>query len=168
MAEPPKSLSDPSELFVAYLDWERSVIARKLAGLTEQELRTAVLPSGWTPIELLKHLVYMEQRWLVWGFAAQQVPSPWGDHDLQTERWHVGPQETLAELLAALDEVGQKTRAIIAGAKLEDPAAIGGRFQEDGVAPSLSWILFHVLQEYARHAGHLDVVRELIDGDTGE
>jgi uncharacterized damage-inducible protein DinB len=168
MAEPPKSLSDPSELFVAYLDWYRSVIARKLKGMSEQELRTAVLPSGWTPIELLKHLVYMEQRWLVWGFQGEQVSSPWGDHDPQTERWQVGAQETLKQLLAALDEGGQKTRAIIAVASLDDLGAVGGRFDEDSVRPSLSWILFHVLQEYSRHAGHLDIVRELIDGETGE
>jgi uncharacterized damage-inducible protein DinB len=168
MTEPPKSLSDPSELFAAYLDWYRSVIARKLQGLSEQELRTSVLPSGWTPIELLKHLVFMEQRWLVWGFQARQVASPWGDHDPQTERWHVEPEETLKQLLAALAEGGQKTRAIIAAAKLQDLGAVGGRFGEEDVRPSLSWILFHVLQEYARHAGHLDIVRELIDGNTGE
>ncbi len=166
--EPPKSLSDPSELFAAYLDWYRSVIARKLEGLSEQELRTSVLPSGWTPIELLKHLIFMEQRWLVWGFQAQQVQEPWGDHDPYTERWRVGPQETLAVLLAALHAGGKKTRAIIAQAKLGDLGAVGGRFTDGDVRPSLAWILFHVLQEYSRHAGHLDVARELIDGETGE
>jgi hypothetical protein len=73
------------------------------------------LPSGWTPLELLKHLAYMERRWLCWGFRAEQLPDPHGD---------------------------------------EDPRPLR--------------ILTYVLQEYARHAGHLDVAREVIDGTTGE
>ena len=168
LEEPAPTLSDPGELLLAYLDYYRSVVARKLAGLTEAELRTSRLPSGWTPLELLKHLVYMEQRWLRWGFTAEQVAQPWGDNDA-TGRWHVGAGETLAELIDALHAGGVRTRAIVTGAELGDLGAVGGRFAEaDGVRPSLSWILFHVLQEYARHAGHLDVARELIDGDTGE
>ncbi|MGH3681633.1 MAG: DUF664 domain-containing protein, partial [Natronosporangium sp.] len=58
-AEPGRQLSDPKELLLSYLDYYRSVIARKLAGLTDTELRTSRLPSGWTPLELLHHLVYM-------------------------------------------------------------------------------------------------------------
>jgi hypothetical protein len=65
------------------------VIARKLNGLTEAELRSSHLPSGWTPLELLKHLVHMEARWLRWGFMAEQLPQPWGDED-ESGRWHVG------------------------------------------------------------------------------
>jgi hypothetical protein len=55
-----------------------------------------------------------------------------------------------------------------AGAELTDVAAVGGRFADGDRRPTLAWVLFHVLQEYARHAGHLDIVRELLDGATGE
>ena len=61
-----------------------------------------------------------------------------------------------------------RTRVIAAGAELTDVAAVGGRFTVGDHRPTLAWILFHVLQEYARHAGHLDVARELIDGHVGE
>ncbi len=62
--------------------------------------------------------------------------------------------------------MGERTRAVLASTPLERTAAVGGRFDED--PPTLAWICFHVLQEYARHVGHLDVVVELAGGPTGE
>jgi hypothetical protein len=123
---PAPELAGPKELLLGYLDYYRSVIARKLNGLTEAELRSSHLPSGWTPLELLKHLVHMEARWLRWGFMAEQLPQPWGDED-ESGRWHVGPEETATELLASLHAGGARTRAIAAGAELTDVAAVGGR-----------------------------------------
>jgi hypothetical protein len=164
---PALELADPKELLLGYLDFYRSVIARKLDGLTEAQLRGSRLPSGWTPLELLNHLAHMEARWVRWGFAAERLPAPWGDQD-DSERWRVGPEDTAAGLLAAIDAGGARTRAIAAGAELTDVAAAGGRFAESDRRPTLAWVLFHVLQEYARHAGHLDIARELLDGATGE
>ncbi|MFJ8623780.1 DinB family protein [Kitasatospora sp. NPDC093550] len=167
LPEPGQQISDPGTLLLEYLDHYRSVIGAKIAGLSDAELRTSRLPSGWTLLELLKHLVHMEQRWLRWGFLAEQVAAPWGDRGPQG-RWYVGPQETAAELLAALHAGGETTRAVVSRTALSTVAAAGGRFPDDGTPrPTLAWILFHVLQEYARHAGHLDVVRELTDGATG-
>jgi Protein of unknown function (DUF664) len=165
--EPSPTLSDAKELLLAFLDHYRSVIARKLDGLSEADLRTSRLPSGWSPLELLKHLVFMERRWLVWGFAAEQLPEPWGDDD-HAGRWRVGPGETATDLLAAMRAGGARTRAIAVRAALEDISAAGGRFTEAEPRPTLGWILVHVLQEYARHAGHLDIVREIADGAVGE
>lgn len=164
--EPPDTLSDPHELLLAYLDFYRNVVLRKLDGLSEQQLRTAVLPSGWTPLELLKHLAYVERRWLVWGFTAEQVDRPWGDND-PDERWHVADDESTGDVLAMYLAQCARSRQIATSSALTDAARAGGRFAP-GETPALSWILFHLLQEYARHAGHLDVVRELTDGATGE
>jgi hypothetical protein len=164
--KPDKQLTEPKELLLGYLDYFRSAIDRKLSGLSEEELRTSRLPSGWTPLELVKHLVYMERRWLRWGFLAEQVPEPWGDE--QDGRWHVGPDDTVAGLVAAMHDGGRRTREIAAKADLSDIAAVGGRFSAEHRPPSLAWILAHVFEEYARHAGHLDVARELADGATGE
>jgi hypothetical protein len=80
----------------------------------------------------------------------------------------VGPSETVAGLLAAMWAGAARTREIAQGAALSDVAAVGGRFGPDDVVPTLGWTLHHVLQEYARHAGHLDVARELADEVTGE
>jgi len=167
--KPDRRLDDPKEVLLGFLDYYRSVIARKIEGLTDAEMRESRLPSGWSPLELVKHLVYMERRWLRWGFLAEQVPDPRGDED-QAGRWHAGPGDTAAGLIAALRAAGEQTRAIASAADLADISAPGGRFADDDPRPrpTLAWILAYVLQEYARHAGHLDVARELIDGSTGE
>lgn len=167
LPEPDHSVVDTLTLFSAYLDYYRSSIASKLTGLSEKELRSSQVPSGWTPLELLKHLVYMERRWLRWGFTGELVDAPWGDQDPEG-RWQVGRHESLEALLEDLRAGGMSTRRIVERADLDQPSAVGGRFESADEAPPLVWILFHVLQEYARHAGHLDIVRELADGTTGE
>ena len=102
---PDEHLGDPVELPLAWLDFYRETVRRKLDGLSDEELRTSQLPSGWTPLELLKHLVFMERRWLRWGFTAEQVDQPWGDSDAE-ERWRLEEGDTLEGLLAALQEGG--------------------------------------------------------------
>ena len=168
MTEPPRDLGDTVELHLRYLDHYRGIIETKLTGLSDADLRSSPLPSGWTPLELLKHLVFMERRWLLWGFAGEEVDHPWGDSNGDPDGpWSVGEDETLEELLTRLHEGGELTRRVAGGVHPATFAAPGGRFGTDD-RPTLNWILFHVLQEYARHAGHLDVVRELTDGATGE
>jgi len=154
-------------LLLGYLDLFRSTVADKVDGLREPDLRRSILPSAWTPLELVQHLVFMERRWLVWGFLGEPVADPWGDND-ESGRWQVGPDESMGSLLDALRAGGRRTREIVEGASLADVAQRGGRFAVEGAAPVLERILLHVLQEYARHTGHLDVVRELLDGEVGE
>ncbi len=167
--KPDRGLGEPKDVLLGFLDYYRSVIARKVEGLTDEELRESRLPSGWSPLELVKHLVYMERRWLQWGFCAEPIADPHGDED-QAGRWHAGAGDTAADLIAALHATGELTRAIASAAELADVSAVGGRFTDDDTRPrpTLAWILVYVLQEYSRHAGHLDVARELIDGTTGE
>ena len=168
MTEPSRAIADTIELHLGYLDHYRGVIETKLTGLSDTELRSSRLPSGWSPLELLKHLVYMERRWLRWGFDAEQVDQPWGDSGGDPDgRWSLGPDDTVDELIARLHEGGEVTRRLVSGIDPATPAATGGRFGEED-RPTVNWILFHVLQEYARHAGHLDVSVELAGGQTGE
>ncbi|MGW4296248.1 DinB family protein [Micromonospora chersina] len=162
----PGPSSDVPALFLTYLDYYRDTVADRVAGLTDAQARTARVPSGWTPVELLKHLAFMERRWLVWGFLGEPVPDPWGDRE--ADRWHVAADETVPDLVAALHRGGRRTREIVQATPPDTPAALGGRFTDPARRPTLAAILFHVLQEYARHAGHLDIVRELADGRTGE
>ncbi|MDP9795615.1 putative damage-inducible protein DinB [Catenuloplanes nepalensis] len=158
----PGPTTDVRELFLTYLDFYRSSIADTVAGLTEEQLRDYRLPSGWSPIELVKHLAHMERRWLVWGVAGAAIKEPWGDS--VGERWTVRPDESIDELLAELRAGGASTRRIVGSRELSSSSATGGRFPKGKeVPPSVAAVLFHVLQEYARHAGHLDIARELID-----
>jgi uncharacterized damage-inducible protein DinB len=165
--EPSETLTDPRELLCGFLDWYREAVLRKLEGLPEEELRRSRVPSGWTPLALLKHLAGVERRWFQWRFAGEPVDDPWPDRG-PNDRWHVGPTETFEEVKALFLAECAASRRIVAGAGLQDPPRPGTAFDPSEPHPALIWILFHVLQEYARHAGHLDVVRELADGTVGE
>ena len=88
-----------SAVLLGYLDYFRSVLVTKTRGLPDVELRRSRLPSGWTPLELVQHLVHVERRWLEWGFEGQPVPDPWGD--TRSDRWYVPAGETLESLLGS-------------------------------------------------------------------
>ncbi len=164
LEEPPPTDGDPAELFAAYLDFYREKSIEKVASLGDEEQRASRLPSGWTPLELLHHLAYMERRWFVWGFLGEDVTDPWGDgHD---DRWQLPDDRDAAYVVEMLRATGARVRDVLATTSLQTVAALGGRFDED--PPTLGWICFHVLQEYARHAGHLDIAVELAGGPTGE
>ncbi|MFT2017786.1 DinB family protein [Streptomyces sp. 796.1] len=167
--EPPRSLTDQRALLDGYLDYYRDALRRKIDGLGEQELRSSRLPSGWTPLELVKHLTHVELRWFVWGFCGTTMTPEraWGDRG-PADRWHVADDESVAQVLAEHRRQCARSREIAAGIPAERRASLGGRFTTEEEAPTLGWTLFHVLQEYARHVGQLDVVRELADGQVGE
>jgi uncharacterized damage-inducible protein DinB len=153
------------ETLLAYLDYFRSVVLDKLDGLSDDDLRTSRLASGWTPIELLQHLIFVERRWLVWGFLGQPMGYPWGDR--RDDTWYVDPGVRLADLVESLHQQAGVTREIVETHELDEVGAPSERWS--GAPPAtLERILLHLMQEYARHAGHLDIVRELVDGRTGE
>ena len=163
--EPTAPAGSRAELFLRYLDYFRDRLATKLRELPEDESRRSRLPSGWTPIELLKHLTYVELRWLEWGFEGRTVADPWGDR--RDDRWYVAPEETLDDLLVKLTEQAARSHAVIENHNLDEVGQPGERW--DGEPPAtLERVLFHLLQEYARHLGHLDIVCELADAGTGE
>jgi uncharacterized damage-inducible protein DinB len=163
--EPTTPHASRAEVLLGYLEYFRSVVVDKLSGLSDEELRGSRLPSGWAPLELLKHLVHVERRWLVWGFEGEPVADPWADE--RDGRWHVPADETLPDLVAALDAQAARSRAVVEAHELSDVGQPGERWRGDPPA-TLERVLLHLVQEYARHAGHLDVVRELVDGRTGE
>jgi uncharacterized damage-inducible protein DinB len=170
-AEPRTGLGDEAAHLAAYLAFYRQTVVEKCRSLPESELRRPLLPSGWTPLELLQHLAYMERRWFTWGFLGEPVPDPWGDsQDSPDASWHVPADRSLQDVVVMLDDQAARTAALLAGTPLDSVAATTGRFADADPedVPDLRWICFHVLQEYARHAGHLDVVVELAGGHTGE
>ncbi|SCL60317.1 mycothiol transferase [Micromonospora yangpuensis] len=163
--EPTGPAAGRAEVFVRYLDYFREQVVAKVAALPEAELRGSRLPSGWTPLELVKHLRYVELRWIEWGFQGRDVGDPWGDRHGQ--RWHVVPTETRQELLDALRRQGAHTRTVVLSHDLSTVGAPSPRW--DGAEPPpLERVLFHLVQEYARHVGHLDIVVELAGGPLGE
>jgi uncharacterized damage-inducible protein DinB len=162
--EPRGGTADAAALFSRYLEFYRQTVVRKVLSLPADERRATRLPSGWSPLELLVHLAHMERRWFVWGFLGEPVDDPWGD-DLDGQ-WPVPADVTAVQVVEMLHGVGERTTAVLAAHALDEHAPPGPRF--DGEPATLAWICFHVLQEYARHAGHLDVAVELAGGDVGE
>lgn len=161
---PGMKAADSRELLFGYLDWYRETLLRKLDGLSDEQLRTPVEPLGWSPLGLVQHLGWVERRWMRWGFAAEDVLAwpPGGDAE------EFGVAGRADRVLATYHEEVRRSRELADAAALTDVARLGGRFTTPEQAPPLARILFHLLQEYARHAGHLDIARELIDGTTGE
>jgi uncharacterized damage-inducible protein DinB len=163
--EPDKHGPAGASRWAAYLDWVRADLAATVLALSEDERRRTRVPSGWTPVELLSHVLHMEQRWFVWGFLGEPVDRPWGDWtvaepwDHPDGRWVVADDVSAEELAERLAAIGVRTTGILRDFPLDAIASPGGRFAAD--PPSLEWICFHVLAEYARHAGQLDVAVEI-------
>lgn len=171
--EPGKDTPAGAQRWADYLEWLREDVITAVLSLPPAEQRELRVPSGWSPLELLNHVLHMEQRWFVWGFLGETVDDPWGDWNVPepwtsddsdetkpSARWQVADGVTGAALAARLRALGERTRAVLLEHPLDATGASGGRFGED--PPTLEWICFHVLAEYARHAGHLDVSTEIL------
>ncbi|PMR60033.1 mini-circle protein [Verrucosispora sp. ts21] len=146
-----------------FLTHQRAVIRAILADLDETSLRTPVLPSGWSPLGLVEHLGHAERHWFQEVFRGSAEPLPWPDENtpLLTTR-------SPAQVFGFYRDQCDISDSIIAAAPLT--ATPAGRHPEEPLASQttdLRRIVLHVIEETARHAGHLDVVRELIDGRTG-
>ena len=168
LPEPERTWSDPAQTFARYLRYYREAVLARCGSLSADELRLSRLPSGWTPLELLNHLAHMEQRWFVWGFLNDEVEHVWGDwsrddpwDDAVTDaRWRVADDVTAEDLAGRLRDLGERVTEILTTRSLDEVAPATERF-DDADPPTLEWICFHVLHEYARHAGHLDISVEL-------
>ena len=162
---PTQPAASTADVFARYLEFFRDRLISKLRSLPAAELRTSRLPSGWTPLELIRHLRFVELRWLVWGFAGEDVGDPWGDR--RDDRWYVEPEASLDQLVEELLAQAARSTAVIDAHDLEDVGQPSERW--DGADPAtLERVLFHLVQEYARHVGQLDIVTELAGAGTGE
>ena len=148
-------------LLQAVLDWHRATLLYKCAGLTGEQLaERSVPPSGLSLLALIRHMTKVERTWFRQRFAGQPVESPFGaDNDADFER--ADPARAAADY-ARLTEEFKHVDAAVANASLDDT------FIHNGEITSLRLIYLHMIEEYARHNGHADLLREQIDGATGE
>jgi hypothetical protein len=159
-ATTPRS-GDEKTMLCAMVDYQRGIVLRKVGGLGEDDLRRVMTPTGLTLLGLLKHLIYVERYWFRSVFAGEEVLFPWSDADPDAD-WHPEPGETAHDLVARFEAEIELSRAITAAADLDAMSA------HPGVAVSMRWVLLHMLEELARHLGHADIMREAIDGATGD
>jgi uncharacterized damage-inducible protein DinB len=160
-------LTDQRELLLAYIAQQRDGVRYAAYGLTDEQARQAPTASALTVGGLLKHVISMEEGWI--DLVVKRTREGGGRDDYE-EHFRMGPDETLAGLLARYDEVARETEAVIRG--IDDlgqdvPVPKGVPwFPDDIDAWSVRWVLLHLIEEVARHAGHADIVREAVDGAT--
>lgn len=162
LAHPGPDETDPLRIVMSSLDWYRQRVLDKLDGLDSHDLRRRLDPPDWSPLGLVQHLTWVERRWIRWGFAGEPI-APYPDDEWEVPH-DVAPEQVLDHYRAELTHA----RTITAAARFDSPSALGGRFRHASEAPSLGRVAVHLLQEYARHLGQLDIVRETLDGTTGE
>jgi uncharacterized damage-inducible protein DinB len=155
--EPTEAAASLNEVYVRYLDYFRARLIAKCRQLPAAELHASRVPSGWTPIQLLIHMRYVEMRWLEWGFEGAQIEDVFGDQ--QGDGWHAPADATLDDVAAALEAQGLRTRAVVESHSMTDVATPGEPWEGEE-PPELQRVLMHLVQEYAHHAGHLDIVVE--------
>jgi len=162
--EVPRAGAGEREMLRAYLDFHRDTLADKCAGLSDDELRTrSVPPSGLSLLGLVRHMAEVERAWFRRVIDGQDVPLVWGEGwDFQAA--YDTRDAAAEEAFAAWQAEVEIARDIEAAAPSLDVTGIDRRY---GTEFSLRRVMLHVLQEYARHNGHADLIRERIDGVTG-
>ncbi len=152
------------DLLNGFLDWYRAVVENKVADLSLEDASRVMTPTGLSPLGIVKHLAYVEKSWFKARFAAEEEKVSWADGDADAD-FRIEPGETVASVIDFYRESADASRRIAAGAALDELSK--STSPHYGVV-SLRWILVHMLEETARHAGHLDLMREQIDGKTGD
>ena len=169
--EPPVA-ADETAMLLAYLDYHRATFAWKCRGLDSAGLNTRTAASTMTLGGIMKHLAVVEDGWFGRSLWGQGYSPPWDAVDWASDpdwEWRTAaedrPEDLWALWEAAVARSRERVSEALAGGGLDQLAA---RTWPDGRAPSLRWILLHMIEEYARHNGHADLLREAIDGQTGE
>src|SRR5687768_16696487 len=110
---PTEAAASRNEVYNGYLDYFRTYLITMCRRLSGEQLRASVVPSGWTPLQLLNHMRYVELRWLAWGFLGETVDGNLFA-DQGEKHWAVDPEATLEDLVTAPEAQGDRTREIVA------------------------------------------------------
>ena len=151
----PAIVSGEKDTLLAFLGYLRASVDRKVEGLSEDDARRPLVASGTTLLGLVKHLAFVEVYWAQRRFAGIDVVR-------RSDGFELDPTDTVDSVRSEYAQAGRRTDEIVAACPdLEQPLALG----RHGL--TLRWMLAHLVEETARHAGHADILRELVDGRTG-
>ena len=169
--EPPFAAGESATL-LGFLDFQRATLAWKCQGLDAAGLGTTVAASSMTLGGMLKHLALVEDSWFSEWLLGRDLGPPWDAIDWDADPdwdWHSAAADTPGQLLTLWQDAVARSRATVAEALAGGGMGqLARRAWPDGRSPSLRWIVCHMIEEYARHNGHADLIRESIDGQTGE
>ncbi|MFE9399907.1 DinB family protein [Streptomyces flavidovirens] len=164
--ERPPLVADERTALLGWLDLQRRILRWKCEGLSEQDAHRVVLPTSplMTMAGLISHMRWVEHTWLeVLFLGGDKAKNPSFDEEDEDADWRVEGR-TLAELLAEYEAQCAQSNEIVAAASLDD---IGRNTEFQSGGANLRWMLIHLVEETGRHAGHADVIRELLDGTKG-
>jgi uncharacterized damage-inducible protein DinB len=152
-----RPVADERDALLTFLALQRTAVRAAAYGLTDEQARRRPAASTLSLGGLVKHVARTERRWVVAGIAGQPLPGLWPIQDWPADFQLTG-EETLAGLLDYYNETAELTSRIVAAiSDLGQPSAVSHE-------QSARWVLFHLIQETARHAGHADIIREELDG----
>ncbi|MGC9668412.1 DinB family protein [Planosporangium sp. 12N6] len=153
---------DERAVLDAFLDFHRGVVRSKASGVSDEDARRRLVGSQTTLAGLVKHLTVVERSWFPHLLTGAAFGQEAGDGGEEVTGFEVGPHESIEDLIAAYDRACAVSREVAAGFPLDHVV------HHPQVGPvSLRWIMVHVVEETARHAGHADILREQTDGATG-
>ncbi|GHJ25981.1 hypothetical protein TPA0910_04140 [Streptomyces hygroscopicus subsp. sporocinereus] len=161
--EPPRTADERTSL-EGWLDFHRATLALKCQGLDDAQLREASAPpSGLTLLGLVRHMAEVERSWFRRVLAQEDAPPIWYSDEDPDGDFRVTGEDTAKDCFAVWREEIARAKEAAAGRHLGDVVTRPGRGDY-----SLRWIYLHMIEEYARHNGHADLIRERIDGATGD
>jgi uncharacterized damage-inducible protein DinB len=170
--EPPIAAGE-TETWLGFLDYQRATLAWKCRGVDAAGLAVTIAASTMTLGGLLKHMALVEEGWFSRSLHGHDRSAPWDTIDWNADPdwdWNSAASDSPEELFALWEAAVERSRALTADALATGDGLnqLAKRTWPDGTAPSLRWIVVHMIEEYARHNGHADLLRESIDGETGE
>ena len=163
--------ADEVATLLGFLEFHRATFAWKCSGLDAAGLQATVGVSSMTLGGMMKHLALVEEGWFLRSLHGRDYGPPWNTIDWDADpdwEWRTAAEDTPEQLLALWQDAVARARSAV-----DEALADGGmsrlaqRAWPDGRSPSLRWIVCHMIEEYARHNGHADLLREQIDGATG-
>jgi len=168
----PPGEADETGTLLGFLELQRATLAWKCGGLDAAGMRATLGPSAMTLGGLVKHLAYVEDLWCSRWLHGRDPQPPWDAVDWERDpdwEWHSAAGDTPEQLFELWQDAVARSRSGVTEALAERGLdGLARRSDAEGRSPSIRWILFHLVEEYARHVGHADLIRESVDGLVGE
>ena len=165
----PRGDAPEMQLLTQFLEYHRATVLVKTEGLSDEQLKRRMVPSGTCLAGIVKHLAHVERWWFRIVLAGEALQPVWTKDDPEAE-WRIADDETALSVLQLYEEEINRCRRAMSGFALDDRprgrvTTLSGQSVE---TYTLRWIITHMIEETARHNGHIDILRELIDGASGE